>query len=479
MERLSGFDAWLLYSETPTAHQHTLKVAVLEPTAAHPFDLAHLRRRFERRLHLLPTFRLLLVEVPLGLHHPMWLQNCAVDLDYHIRAVALPAPGGPAELDAVLSEIASRPLDRTRPLWEMQVITGLENSQVALATKMHHALADGLASSNLLARATEPISDEELAKHPPAPPDPLPSKTTMLRMAMVDHAIRLRLLPGLVARTVVGLRRLRAHGPCPDPHSANVLKPPRTFLNRTLSERRGFTTLCLPLGEVREIKSALGVTLNDVVLSLAAGMLRRLLLEVEGRADEPLVASVAVSTDPSPTRIHGNRISGTFASLPVQLADPVQRCRSASAAATVAKQQHRLLGPELVQDWLEYLPPRPFQWYARNAARRRRADRAPARMNVVVSNVRGPREQISIAGYPVTSFRSVGPLYEGCGLNVTVWSYHDQLNFSVLADPDLLPDLTLVPEGIREEFRALQAAVSALSPECPPSRAPSDGSVPS
>jgi len=357
MERLSGFDAWFLYGETPTVHMHTLKIAVLD--ARRPFSVERFRRTMGRRLHLLPPLRYLLMDVPYGLHHPMWLQNCEVDLDRHIRPVTVPAPGGRRELDQVIGEITSTPLDRSRPLWEIHVADGLAGNRVALVTKIHHALADGLATANLLARAVEHHSEEVLAEDEMSRPDPVPTTAQILRQAVADHGRQLAALPGLVGRTAAGVRRLRAEPPQRPLTTANVLRPVRTFLNRAVSAERSFGTLSLPLPQAKAISKKLGITLNDTILGVAAGAMRELLLQAEGRADDPLVASVPVGTDMSAERISGNRMGVMLASLPVQLTDPLDRCREASRAARVAKEQNRLLGPELMQDWLEYVHPGP------------------------------------------------------------------------------------------------------------------------
>ena len=151
VKRLNGMDAYLLYSETPNLHSHTLKVAVID-AAGLDFGFEEFRKHFRRRLHLLEPLRYRLVEIPWRLHHPMWLEGCDVDLDYHLRRVTVPAPGGRRELDDVISQVASTPLDRTRPLWEFHFAEGLEGGRFAMIGKVHHALADGVASVNLLAR---------------------------------------------------------------------------------------------------------------------------------------------------------------------------------------------------------------------------------------------------------------------------------------------------------------------------------------
>lgn len=462
MKRLSGWDAYLLYSETPTVHTHTLKIAVLDPTESGlPFDADVFHRALARRLHLLEPLRYTLVDVPLGLHHPMWRENCPVDLDHHVRRHHLAAPGCHAQLDALIGEIASTQLDRTRPLWEFHVVEGLSGGRVAVVGKVHHALADGVAVANLLASAVEPGRKTVLDEREPDPADPRPSSAAVVRAAVGDHAAQLRALPRVVSRTAQGVLRLRRSGPARLPGGARPLHAPATFFNRSLSAERRFSSSLLPLQPVKEVSRALGVTLNDVVLGVCAGALRTLLLQVDGRADAPLVGAVPVSTDKDPSRISGNRLSGLFVSLPVHVEDPVERCRLVSASTRIAKAQHELLGAHLLQDWMEYLPPRPAA-----AAFRRQSQQHTDRnriLNLPISNVPGPRERGFIAGTPITELYSVGPLYDRSGINITVWSYVDQLAVSVLSDGQLLPDPSALNVAVAASFAALLEAAAVLA----------------
>jgi WS/DGAT/MGAT family acyltransferase len=483
VKRLSGFDAFVLHLESATVYQHTLKIAVVAGTEDHPFDIDHLRRRMQRRLHLLAPLRYVLATGP-GLHHPMWRENCEVDFDYHLREVVAPAPGGQEELDEVISRIVSSPLERSRPLWEMHAVTGLAEGRVALVTKMHHALADGLASANLLAMAVMSYPDEELAEYVPVPPDPVPTRWEVLRWAAVDHTRNLRALPGVLNRTVRGVHRMRTQGPRPAAHSAKLLDPPRIFTNGALSAQRRFTTSTLPLDEVQRVRKSLGITLNDAILGLVAGAMREMLLEVDGNADVPLVALVPVSVSFDTDQISGNRISVMMTSLPTQLSDPIERCRAASAAAKVSKENSRLLGLATMGELTEYIPGAALERFARRGSRTRRADRAKPQANLVVSNVPGPKEQIHIAGYPVTDLFSVGPLGDGCGVNITIWSYRDQLAVSVLTDAVMVPEpqrITAALAGAFEELRDAveggsnvgtdSAAGASLAPPVPPAPA--------
>ena len=214
MKRLNGMDAMLLYSETPNLHTHTLKVAILDASGyagedGAPYGFEAFRRTVARRLHLLDPLRYRLVDIPWHLHHPMWLQDCPVDLDYHLRRVRVPGPGGRRELDRVIGEIASTPLDRSKPLWEFHFAEGMADQRFALIGKVHHTLADGVASANLLARLMDLSGDEQDERDDPPAGCEAPSDGQLLREAQLDHFQNIAELPGLVADTVRGLSRLR------------------------------------------------------------------------------------------------------------------------------------------------------------------------------------------------------------------------------------------------------------------------------
>ena len=268
MKRLNGMDAYLLYAETPNLHSHTLKVAVIDATESDgQFGFEAFRTHFQRRLHLLEPLRYRLVEIPLHLHHPMWLEGCDVDLDYHLRRVQVPAPGGRKELDHVISRIASTPLDRTRPLWEFHFAEGLAGNRFAVIGKVHHALADGVASVNLLARAMDIVGadqDERDVEEAGA----APGSAALLAEAGRDHVRQLAELPGLLRSAATGFtrvrRRARERGDHPD--LADNFSAPPTFLNHQVSPAREFGSATLPLADFKATAKRLEVSLNDCLL---------------------------------------------------------------------------------------------------------------------------------------------------------------------------------------------------------------------
>ena len=292
MRRINGMDAYLLYSETPSLHSHTLKIAVIDATGVRgasggTFGFEDFTAHIRRRLPLLAPLQYRLVEIPWRLHHPMWLEGCDVDLDYHLRRVLVPTPGGHRELDSVISQVASTPLDRRRPLWEFHFAEGLTGNRFALIGKVHHALADGVASVNLLVRVMDipgrggdagAVGDDEAGA--------APTHVELLAEAGRDHVRQIAELPGLVKDAATGLARVRhrsrERGDHPD--LAENFGAPATFLNHRVSAERWFAHATIPLADVKQTAKHLGVSINDIVLATAAGALRLLLLRYDGQA---------------------------------------------------------------------------------------------------------------------------------------------------------------------------------------------------
>jgi diacylglycerol O-acyltransferase / wax synthase len=458
VKRLSGWDSVLLYSETPNVHMHTLKVAVIElDPDRQDFSLDAFRQVIGARLNKLEPFTYQLVDIPWKFHHPMWREHCEVDLDYHIRPWRLPAPGGRRELDEAIGQIASTPLDRDRPLWEMYFVEGLANNRVAVVGKIHHALADGVASANLMARGMDLLPTPESG---PQVTDPAPSKGQLVGSAFTDHLRQARKLPGTIRYTAQGIGRVRRSSRKLSPELTMPFTPPPTFLNHRITPERRFATATLSLADVKETGKSLGVKINDVVLAISTGALRTLLLRYDGTA-EPLLASVPASFDFSPERISGNYFTGMMVALPADLDDPIQRLHACHDNANSAKEAFHLVGPELISRWSAYLPPLATESFFRWASSRDGQNKV---LNIPISNVPGPRERGRVGGAQVTEIYSVGPLTAGSGLNITVWSYVDQLNISVLSDGATVKDPHEVTEAMVADFIGLRRA-AGLSEE--------------
>lgn len=462
MKRLSGWDSFLLYSETPTVHMHTLKLAVIDLSELHgrEFGIDEFRQVIHNRLYKLDPFRYELVDIPFKFHHPMWRENCEVDLEYHVRPYRVDAPGGRRQLDEAVGRIASTPLDRSRPLWEMYLIEGLVDGRIAVLGKIHHALADGVASANLLARGMD-LREEPQSDRDSYATDPAPGRAELVRTAFADHMRQIKRFPAVVGYTASGINRVRKSSKKFSPELTRPFTPPPSFMNHRVDAERKYATATLALADVKQTGKALDATINDMVLAISAGALRELSLKYDGHADHPLLASVPVSFDFSRDRVSGNYFTGVMMVVPIELEDPIERVRAVHDSAVDAKETHNLMGPELVSRWSNYFPPAPaeklFGWLAEK-------DGQNKVLNLPISNVPGPREPGRVGGALVTEIYSVGPLTTGAGLNITVWSYVDQLNISVLSDGATLADPHELTDAMVASFVEIRRA-AGLSEE--------------
>jgi diacylglycerol O-acyltransferase len=468
MQPLEGLDAAFLSLETPTTPLHVGVVLVLDPPegARSLFSpstrYAQMRRVIAQRLHLVGPLRQRALRVPLGLHHPVWVDDPDFELDDHLSRASLPSPGGRAELNAFVAAAMSRPLDPDRPLWEMLVIEGLEGGRTALMAKVHHAILDGVSGASMLAAFLDLSPRARVVTGPREPwdPGPLPGSAQMLRYAAssLSHqpARMLSTLDaGVEAIADLGMhnRALQGRGEVSPPA---FFSAPRTSINGTVSNRKRFSSLSIPLNDAKLVRRVFLCTVNDVLLAGVAGGLRRLLGsrgEVPVRA---LVAMVPVSTRAEGgSAALGNQLSAMLVSLATDIDDPVQRLDTIARSTRVAKEQEQLHRGRLVGDVAQIAAPGLVARVAHSVAGTRLFDRVRPPFNVMVSGVKGPDFPLFCAGSRVEAMYPVGPIAEGVGLNVTIFSYLDQLQFGLLACRKLLPELDDLAVAIDDAFDEL------------------------
>jgi diacylglycerol O-acyltransferase len=466
VRELSGLDAAFLALETPTAHMHVLGVAVLDPsTAPGGFSIETVRRLLGARLRLIPAFRRRLVEVPFGLHVPVWIEDPDFDLGVHLRPAVVAPPGGSAELAAFVADVAGRPLDRARPLWEAYVVEGLEHERCAFVVKMHHSLIDGASGVEILGALFDAAPDAPVV--PPGidddwRPDRVPGEVEMFgrALASVVHVPRrvLRAVTGLGGTVSRVLRRTHEE-------TLRVTLPltsPRLSMNRTISPGRSVAFASVPLATVKSVKNELGLTVNDVVLAVVTGAMRSYLDDRGELPDRSLVAAIPMSVRAEGDHSFGNKVSAMFAELPVEIDDPVGRARVVAESAVGAKGVHEIVGAATLQEWAELAAPVLYSRAIRAYAKLRVAERFHPVMNLIVSNVPGPPFPLYLAGARLVALHPLGPIFDDCGLNVTVISYLDHIDFGFIACTELVPDLDrlagAVPEALAQLSRtAVQA----------------------
>ena len=461
MQRLTGLDAAFLALETPSTHMHVMATMVLDPSDVEGgFTVESLRTLIAARLSRLPPFRRRVVEVPFGVDRPIWVEDPDFDLDYHVRRAALPAPGGLEELAELTAEIAGRQLDRRRPLWELWVVEGLEHGHVALIAKMHHAAIDGVLGVDLMTEIFD-LEEHPAPKPPPErepAPEHVPSDAELLAGAVASIA-RQPLSAFRAARNLTGsairlVRRLRS-----EPVSAGVpLTAPPTPLNGVLTPHRRVAFTSVPLPDVKEVKQAFGVTVNDVVLAVCAGALRRYLAGRGRLPDKALLAAIPASVRTEDERgVMGSRVSAMFATLATQLDDPVDRLFAARDVMSGAKLVHEDIGGNTLHEWAETAAPVLFSRGMRLYERLLEGRHRPI-INLIVSNVPGPTFPLYCAGARLLSLFPLGPLLAGTGLNITVLSYLDSVGFGLIGCREIVPDIdaiaAAVPDALAELLKA-------------------------
>jgi WS/DGAT/MGAT family acyltransferase len=411
---------------------------------------AQIRRVIEQRLHLVPPLRQRAIRVPFGLHHPAWVDDPDFELDDHLMRASLPSPGTTAELDAFVAGVMSRPLDPDRPLWEMYVVEGLERGRSALIAKVHHSILDGVSGASVLAAFLDLNPRSRVVGLPQEwNPAALPSSATMLWHAASSWARQpggtfSALHAGIETVADLGMhnRELVSRGEQPPP---GFFSAPRTSFNGAVSNRKRFCSLSVPLDDVKLVGRVFEATVNDVILACVSGGLRRLIEARGEELDHPLVAMVPVSTrTEGAVEELGNQISGMLVSLASDVEDPVLRLDAISESARVAKEQEKLHRGRFIGDLAQLAMPALTTRLARAVAGTRLFDRMRPPFNVTVSSVRGPDFSLFCAGSRVVELYPVGPMAEGIGVNVTVFSYLDRVQFGLFACRKLVPDLDAV-----------------------------------
>jgi WS/DGAT/MGAT family acyltransferase len=460
MRQLTSLDAQFLAVESARTYGHFGGLAVYDPSTAPGGELTvqDICRLVGERLHLLPPLRWKLARVPLGLDLPYWIEDPDFDLDFHIRESAVPPPGDDRQLAEVVARIFARPLDRSRPLWELYLIHGLSEGRVAVFTKIHHAVVDGVSGNEIVSVLLDP--SPEGRELPSAPVEGgagrrpgdlemlgrgllgLPRQPLRALRSLPSVAPHLTELPGGNAFPLMPrLSKVRDRLMGVDDGMLEITsaRPPKTVFNGPISAHRRFAFGSLSLDRVKALKREHGTTVNDVVVTLCASAVRHWLLARDELPDEPLVAMVPVSVRTREQRTdYGNRISMMVVPIPTDEPDPLMRLQRTHDVLASAKDRHRALPASLLTDATSFIPPALAARAARTTVDVLSRTRPP--LNLVISNVPGPRQPLYLAGAQMQANFPVSVIVDGVGLNITVLSYMDHLDFGIVADREQVDD---------------------------------------
>jgi WS/DGAT/MGAT family acyltransferase len=485
MRQLTSLDHQFLALESRRHVGHVAGLAMLDTSTAPGGTVGcrSVKQLLRQRLPMLPPMRWRVAEVPLNLDYPYWVEDEEFDLDYHVRELALPNPGTDEQLAEQVARIISRPLDRTRPLWELYLIENLESGHTAMLTKIHHAVVDGMSGAEIMGLLLD-LTPE--GRDLPIPGDGdgttggatrPPGQLELLArgaLGLPKYPLRiLRALPstlpnvdeapavfgsipgaGTVGRIASRVQQTVVGDASP---SFRDLKAPRVPFSGRITAHRRFAFGRMPLEDVKAIKNRHGVTVNDVVVSVCAGAVRRWLVEHDALPDGPLVAQVPVSVRTGEQAgTYGNRILLMRAPLFTDEPDPLRRLHRTHEALGAMKERHRALPATLLQDANHFIPPAVFHRAAQLSFRVTSGSAGRPNWNLVISNVPGPQFPLYCAGARLVAQYPVSVITDGMGLNITVMSYDGDLDFGLVADRDQMPDLWSVIDGLRASVDELR-----------------------
>jgi WS/DGAT/MGAT family acyltransferase len=464
MQQISGLDAAFLFTETPNAPMHIASVGIFDPSTA-PGGSVRFKRIIQtvtERAHLAPYLRQRLIEVPFNADFPYWIRDESFDPEFHIRHVALPKPGDWRQLCIQIASLQARSLDRSRPLWELYVIEGLDNVAgipagcFALFAKIHHAAIDGATSQAVATALCDPtpeIRQVEGAEQWRADATPSPFELTAMA---IEHGVTrpLRYLEFLQKAVPTWTKAVEAAigGTLTLPPSV-----PRTRFNRTVSPHRVFEGVTFPLDSIKQIKNDVGGTVNDVVLAICAGALRNYLLENDELPDTSLVSMCPINVrDQSTTEIGGNQVVSMSVPLHTDIADPRERLQAISASTRAAKEYTNAIGAKSMMEMANFIPMELGILGARVAAEQGLANIAAPTFNTVITNVPGSPVPFYSSGARHIRGWGLGPCIDGNGLFHAVGSYCGELNIGVTCCRVMMPDPAHYAELLEESFAALE-----------------------
>ncbi len=458
MKHLSALDAMFLHLETPETPMHVGSLMLLEKPRGKKKPYEAIRAHIARRMHLAPVFTRKLGFMPMDLANPVWLPAGEIDLDHHLRRMQLPAPGSEAQLDAAVARLHAGLLDRDRPLWQFTVIEGLARGEVGFYAKIHHAALDGqggIAVAQALLDVTRapratPVAETAAASRA------RPSAVSMLGAALRNTVAQYRDIVKAVPAVVKAAGRAGAFAlTSPELKKRGFALGPRTRLNAAIGSKRSFATARIPLAEAKAIARHFEAKLNDVVLAICSGALRRHFARDRPALAKAMIAAVPVSLRAPGDTTQANYVSMMLVGLATHIADPAKRMAAIVAASTRAKMltgsMKGAIPTDLPSLGVPWLMAKIMPLYRKAAA----ANRIPTVANVVISNVPGPQMPLYLAGAELKAYYPVSIVTHGLALNITIVSYAGSLDFGLVACSEAMPN-------VRQFAKHLQAAHAEL-----------------
>jgi len=469
MEQLSAMDASFVYMETPNSPMHIGSVAIYDPaTAADGFvRFKDILRHIESRLDKARSFRQKLVRVPFDLDHPYWVEDANFDIEYHVRHIALPKPGDWRQLCIQVARLHARPMDLSRPLWEFNVVEGLDNipgipkGSFAVISKVHHAAIDGMSGVEMNA-AIHDLEPVAITDAPPSDwePEDEPQIPEMLMRTWFNSVKQPVRFAKTLANTVPGIARLSREIAGGDVSLKGARLAPKTIFNGSVTSHRVWDGVVLPFADIREIKNRLeGATVNDVVLTIIGGGLREYLQSRDELPKSGMTAMAPISVRGEGEKAAlGNQVSGMLVQLGTHIADPAERLRHVHKEAQNSKAMTKAVGARTLSDYSQFMPSALAGLSARLYSRLGVANLHSPAFNCVATNVPGPRVPLYFAGAKMVRMMGMAPILDGMGLINVIYSYGTEIAISFTSDRNMLPDPANYAAALQKSFEALRDA---------------------
>lgn len=463
MEEMTGLDAAFLYLERPNAPMHIGGLSVLEGS----LSFADFRNLLKSRIHLVPSLRQRLVQVPLSLDRPYWIDDPDFNIDYHLHHTALPEPGGWKQLRKLTSRIFSQHLDRNRPLWEMVFVEGLDTipqvppGSVAVISKIHHAAIDGMAGADILGLLFDLTeTPREYPQPEPKEKQPLPDDVELMMRSAVNFAKRPFKLPNILMETAKATLKTGALSRASRTEMPTLpFTAPHTIFNEAISADRIWNTALLSLDRIKRLRRIMDCTVNDLILAICAGAIRRYLLEKDALPSQPIVAMVPVSVRAKDDNgMAGNQVSAMFIQLATDIADPIERLQKIQKNVKRGKAYQGAIDASTLIQYSEFVPFGVAGQAARLYSRSELSKQRPV-YNCVITNVPGPQIPLYMAGKRLLAHMGSAPILDGLGLMIPVFSYNGVVSVSPTSSPNLMPDLDNFTRYIWESANELEAKI--------------------
>ncbi len=461
---ITGLDATFLYGESSTSPMHVGSVCIIEGSLK--YDT--FKSTIAARIHQFPLLRKRLMSVPLGVDYPYWVDDPNFNLDLHVNHIALPRPGDWDSLRDIASDIFSEPLDRSRALWHYTFVEGLDainqvpKGSVAIIGKIHHVAVDGVAGAGMLSLIFDGTDMSGEIKEPrPFKPEPLPNELSLAARSAISFARNPLKFPKIIANTVsatakAGMLTRVQHIDLPTaPFTA-----PKTPINGIISAQRKWSGIMLSLERMKALKKIMGTTLNDVILGICAGALRRYLLEKDKLPSKPLVAMVPISVrQKSEENEGGNKVSNMLVQLGTHIEDPIERLENIYENTIKGKTYQGAMGAKSLANMAEVVPYGIANQAAKIYSRYNMAKMHNPVFNCVITNVPGPQIPLYMQGHKLYAVMGMAPIMDGMGLIITIFSYNGEVNISATSDSNSMPDVKVFTKYLRESANELEKII--------------------